>query len=122
MVSAVYPMMERHFDQIKRSEYDDLEEELRQEKVRDSFKKMKWNKDIFDAEFLTKKTKEDLEYEEVVTTISNLRFNEDILRNTLLNTRSAVLLKNDLDRKDVPSVMRRHLELIQSEKPNVKRR
>ena len=122
MVSAVYPMMERHFDQIKRSEYDDLEEELRQEKVRDSFKKMKWNKDIFDAEFLTKKTKEDLEYEEVVTTISNLRFNKDVLRNTLLNTRSAVLLKNDLDRKDVPSVMRRHLELVQSEKSNVKRR
>ena len=122
MTSAVYPMMERHFDQIKRSEHDDLEEELRQEKVRDSFEKMKWNKDIFDGEFLTKKTKEDLEYEEVITTISNLRFNKDVCRNTLLDTRSAVLLKNDLDRKDVPSVMRRHLELIQSENGNVKKR
>ena len=122
MVSAVYPMMERHFDQIKRSEHDDLEEELRQEKVRDSFEKMKWNKDIFDAEFLTKKTKEDLEYEEVVTTISNLRFNEDVLRNTLLDTRQSVILKRDLDRKNIPLVMRTHLEEIQSEKPNVKKR
>lgn len=122
MVSAVYPMMERHFDQIKRSEHDDLEEELRQEKVRDSFEKMKWNKDIFDAEFLTKKTKEDLEYEEVVTTISNLRFNEDVLRNTLLDTRQSVILKRDLDRKNIPLVMRTHLEEIQCEKPNVKKR
>ena len=122
MVSGVYPMMERHFDQIKRSEHDDLEEELRQEKVRDSFEKMKWNKDIFDAEFLTKKTKEDLEYEEVVTTISNLRFNEDVLRNTLLDTRQSVILKRDLDRKNIPLVMRTHLEEIQSEKPNVKKR
>ena len=122
MVSAVYPMMERHFDQIKRSEHDDLEEELRQEKVRDSFEKMKWNKDIFDAEFLTKKTREDLEYEEVVTTISNLRFNDDVLRNTLLDTRQSVILKRDLDRKNIPLVMRTHLEEIQSEKPNVKKR
>ena len=122
MVSAVYPMMERHFDQIKRSEHDDLEEELRQEQVRDSFEKMKWNKDIFDAEFLTKKTREDLEYEEVVTTISNLRFNDDVLRNTLLDTRQSVILKRDLDRKNIPLVMRTHLEEIQSEKPNVKKR
>lgn len=122
MVSAVYPMMERHFDQIKRSEHDDLEEELRQEQVRDSFEKMKWNKDIFDAEFLTKKTKEDLEYEEVVTTISNLRFNDDVLRNTLLDTRQSVILKRDLDRKNIPLVMRTHLEEIQCEKPNVKKR
>jgi len=122
MVSAVYPMMERHFDQIKRSEHDDLEEELRQEKVRDSFEKMKWNKDIFDAEFLTKKTREDLEYEEVVTTISNLRFNDDVLRNTLLDTRQSVILKRDLDRKNIPLVMRTHLEEIQCEKPNVKKR
>ena len=122
MVSAVYPMMERHFDQIKRSEHDDLEEELRQEQVRDSFEKMKWNKDIFDAEFLTKKTREDLEYEEVVTTISNLRFNDDVLRNTLLDTRQSVILKRDLDRKNIPLVMRNHLEEIQCEKPNVKKR
>ena len=122
MVSAVYPMMERHFDQIKRSEHDDLEEELRQEQVRDSFEKMKWNKDIFDAEFLTKKTREDLEYEEVVTTISNLRFNDDVLRNTLLDTRQSVILKRDLDRKNIPLVMRTHLEEIQCEKPNVKKR
>lgn len=122
MTSAVYPMMERHFDQIIRSEHVDLEEELRQEKVEDSFKKLKWNKDIFDGEFLTKKTKEELEYEELVSTISNLRFNKDVLKNTLLNTRNAVILKNDLDRKDVPSVMRRHLKLIQSDKGNVKKR
>ena len=122
MTSAVYPMMERHFDQIKRGEHYDLEEELRQEKVRDSFEKMKWNKDIFDGEFLTKKTIEDLEYEEVVTTISNLCVNSGVCRNTLLNVRNAILLKNDLDRKDVPSVMRRHLQLIQSENVNVKKR
>ena len=76
---------------------------------------------IFIYIFATKSTKEN-EYEEVITTISNLRFNKDVCRNTLLDTRSAVLLKNDLDRKDVPSVMRRHLQLVQSENGNVKKR
>ena len=46
----------------------------------------------------------------------------DLLRNTLLDTRQSVILKRDLDRKNIPLVMRTHLEEIQSEKPNVKKR
>jgi len=108
MATACYYMMLRHFDEIKRDSYPNVEEHLRQECVEDSFKKMKWKHDVFDAEFLVKKTKEQREYEEVVRTLSNLRYNPEVLRTTNLNTRQFVLLDLDLQQKNVAEVMRAH--------------
>lgn len=108
MSTAVYYMMLRHFDSIKREDYIDIEECLRQEKVEYAFKKLKWEHDVFDAEYLVKKTNQEKEYEEVINTISNLRYNPEVLRNTLLGNREYVLLSMDLKRKNVAEVMRNH--------------
>ena len=108
MATSVYHMLLRHFDTFPRNQYEDVEEHLRQECVEDSFAKMKWRADIFDAEFLVKKTKAEREYEEVIHTLSNLRYNPEILRTTDLNTRQYVLLDLDLQRKNVAEVMRAH--------------
>lgn len=108
MSTAVYYMMNRHFDLIKRENYNDIEEQLRQEKIMDAFIKMKWEHDVFDAEYLVKKSKEEKEYEEVIHTISNLRYNPSVLKNTLINNRDYVLLAMDLKKKNVALAMRRH--------------
>ncbi len=115
MATGVYHIIKRHFDQVKRIEGQNIEQELRTQKIEDSFAKMKWNKDIFDAEFLVKKTNEDKAYEEVTRTLSNLRLNLDVLRRTSLNHRNYVLQEQDLDQKDVALCMRRHLHKIQRE-------
>lgn len=108
MATAVYYILARHIAPVKRSDYQtsDIEEYWRQEKIADAFKKLKWDHDVFDAEYLVKKTQADREHEEVIHTLSNLRFNQHTLANTLLGNREWVLLENDLQRKDVASSMR----------------
>lgn len=108
MATAVYHMLPRHFDVVKRGEHDDLEEELRQEKIEHAFSALKWDHDVFDAEYLIKKSKEDREYKDVISTLSNLRYSPDVLKNTMHGNREYVLLENDLKRKDVASAMRQH--------------
>lgn len=108
MATAVYYMIYRHFETVQRGNYIDLEEYLRQEKINDAFQKMKWEHDVFDAEYLVKKSKAEIEYEEVVSTISNLRYNSNSLKNTLLGNRDYILLSLDLQRKNVAEAMRRH--------------
>ena len=39
----------------------------------DTFRKLNWKHDVFEAEYLTKKTDEEREYEAVVRTLSSLR-------------------------------------------------
>lgn len=108
MATAVYYMICRHFNIIKRKDYTDIEEQLRQEKITDAFKKMKWDHDVFDAEYLVKKSQAEKEYEEVVHTISNLRFNLNTLKGTVLNNGNYVLLSMDLERKNVAEAMRKY--------------
>ena len=106
MATPVYYMMERHFDPIKRETHADLEEYLRLEKIRDAFKKLKWDHDVFEAEYLVKKTRAQREHEEVIRTLSNLQINPDILRKANLSSRPYVLLSLDLQRKNVAEAMR----------------
>lgn len=120
MATSVYYMIYRHFDTIRRGNYFDLEEHLRQEKINDAFKKMKWEHDVFDAEYLVKKSKAEIEYEEVINTISNLRYNFDSLKNKLLGNRDYILLSMDLQRKNVAEAMRRHW--IESNDSNYQKR
>ncbi len=119
MATAVYHIIERHFDRVSRIEGQNIESELRTKKIEDSFAKMKWNKDIFEAEFLTKKTSEEKTHEEVTRTLSNLRLNMESLRNGL-HHRNYVLQELDLDSKDVVLCMRRHFLKLKSEEEQKK--
>ncbi len=107
MSTAVFYMISRHSDVIKRHNYLNIENQFRQEKIIDSFNKLKWNKDIFAAEYITKKTKNDLEYEEVVNTLSKLE-----LERGLQNIGFYSRLKQELDNKDVVKTMRNHWRRI----------
>lgn len=42
----------------------------------DSFKKLNWQHDVSDAEYLAKKTRADKEYMEVIQMLSHLRLNK----------------------------------------------
>ena len=119
MATSVYYMIERHFKEINHKE--NIEEELRLEKVEDAFKKLKWKKDVFEAEYLVKKDEKDRTHEEVINTISNLRFNIETLRNTNLGNREYIILNEDLDRKNVEKAMRRNL-IKEQEKKLIKKK
>ena len=51
MATAVYYLFERHFPQIRRSEYDDIEEEIREKIVKKKKKKVKWKESILKRNF-----------------------------------------------------------------------
>lgn len=108
MATAVYHMMERHLAPIKRSEYEDLGQHFIQFYVTDTFNKLNWKHDVFDAEYLTKKTKEEQEYEEVVRSLGNLKLKKNVLKETRLYSREYVNKIRDLDRKNVVENLRKH--------------
>lgn len=108
MATAVYHMMERHLASIKRSEYEDLGQHFIQFYVTDTFNKLNWKHDVFDAEYLTKKTKEEQEYEEVVRSLGNLKLKKNVLKETRLHSREYVNKIRDLDRKNVVENLRKH--------------
>ena len=108
MATAVYHMMERHLALIKRSEYEDLGQHFIQFYVTDTFNKLNWKHDVFDAEYLTKKTKEEQEYEEVVRSLGNLKLKKNVLKETRLYSREYVNKIRDLDRKNVVENLRKH--------------
>lgn len=118
MATAVYYMMSRHFQQINRSDYINLEENLRIKKIQDAFKKLKWDRDVFDAEYLVKKTSEDKKHEEVVRTLSNLVLNPNALKG--FSHKPWVLCRINLENKDVPNRMRQHWKNTQQESEYVK--
>lgn len=72
MATAVYHMMERHLAPMKRSKYGDLGQHFVDFYVTDTFRKLNWKHDVFEAEYLTKKTDEEREYEAVVRSLSSL--------------------------------------------------
>lgn len=109
MAIAVYYLFERHFPQIRRSEYDDIEEEIREKIVADSFQKVKWKEGVnFEAEFLTKKTKEDKEYADVIKTMSDLELDPTYLKKNKFLDTSYILIRIDLERNNVPQYMKKY--------------
>lgn len=122
MATSIYHIMLRHFDLIKRDSVENIEEFFRQQCILDAFNQMKWDHDVFDAEYLVKTTKEEREYEDVVKTISNLRFNSDILMQMHISNKNYILQEMDLQQKNVVMVMRKHLDEIQNHKVNIKRK
>lgn len=121
MATAVYHLISRHIKPIKRNTDEDIEAKFREEHVEDAFSKLKWKTDVFEAEYLVKKTQEEKEYEEVIRTLSNLRLSLETLKSTLINHREYVLKELDLDEKDVVKSMRRHLTKISAEKEEPKK-
>lgn len=106
MATAVYHLMVRHSELIKRSEHRDMQRECVAAYVEETFTKLAWRHDVFDAEYITKKNKSDREYEEVVRTLSRLRLKKKVLNRTGLYSREYVLKEMDLERKDVISNLR----------------
>lgn len=107
MATAVYHLIVRHIEPLIRNDYENIDDYFISSYVEDSFSKLNWQHDVFDAEFLTKKIKSDLEYEEVIHALSGLKLNEKVLKETSLNKREYVLKELDLDRKNVVSNMRK---------------
>ena len=108
MATAVYHMMERHLAPIKRSEYGDIGQHFVDFYVTDTFRKLNWKHDVFAAEYLTKKTDEEREYEAVVRTESGLRLKKNVLKETSLNSREYIQKEMDLDKKNVVKNLRRY--------------
>lgn len=106
MATAVYHMLPRHFKPIIRNECYDVEEKIRMEKIKDAFSKLKWNRDVFDAEYLVKKTKDDLEYEDVLCSISNLLINNPSMIKLL--GKEWILLNESILRKNVANRTREY--------------
>lgn len=112
MATAVYHLMARHSEPIKRSNHEDMEGECIAAYVEETFTKLKWQHNVFEAEYITKKNKSDREYDEVVRTLSRLRLKKKVLNQTGLYSREYVLKEMDLERKDVISNLRkRFMEL-----------
>lgn len=106
MATAVYHIISRHIKPIHREDYYNAEEYLRMLKIEDAFKKLKWDRDVFEAEYLTKKTREEKEHEEVIRTLSNLTINSDALKGSC--QREWILSELDIDNKDVVKRMREY--------------
>lgn len=106
MATAVYHIISRHFETITRNEHFDIEEKIRMEKIKDAFSKLKWNRDVFDAEYLVKKTKDDLEYEDVLCSISNLLINNPSMIKLL--GKEWILLNENILRKNVANRTREY--------------
>ena len=107
MATAVWHMMERHLEPIRRNDYVDLGQHFADFYVTDTFQKINWKHDVFDAEYLTKKTKEEQEYEAVVRMLSGLHLKKNALLETGLNKREYIQKEIDLDRKNVVENLRR---------------
>ena len=108
MATAVWHMMERHLETIQRSHYGDIGQHFIDFYVTDAFRKLNWKHDVFEAEYLTKKTKEEQEYEAVVRTLSWLHLKKKVLLETGLNRREYIQKEIDLDRKNVAENLRRY--------------
>ena len=93
---------------------------MRLKKINDAFEKMKWNKDIFEAEYLVKKTDEDKELEKVIVDMNNLAINKPSLINLL--GKDWIIKEIDMMRKDIPLRMRKHLEEEKTCKVSIKKK
>lgn len=106
MATAVFHIIKRHFETMNRSDFSNIEEELRMKKIVDAFSKLKWDRDVFEAEYLTKKTNDQRQHEEIIRTISNLTLNPNAFIGN--GNKNWILLEEDLMNKDVVHRMREY--------------
>lgn len=108
MATAVWHMVERHIVPMKRNEYGDIGQYFVGFYVMDTFRKLNWKHDVFEAEYLTKKTDEEREYEAVIRSLSGLRLKKNVLKETNLNSREYIQKEIDLNKKNVAENLRRY--------------
>lgn len=116
MATSVYSIMERHFKPLNRNKFENIEEFLRIKKIEEAFTKLKWNKDVFDAEYLTKNSAEELEYNQVINDISNLIFS--LKKENCLVDKEWIKKFLDIQNKDIVLRMRNYL--IDNKKSDIK--
>lgn len=107
MATAVYYLITRHIEPIKREKYGDIEQFYIKEYVADVFEKLKWQHDVFEAEYLTKKTEDDLQQEEVVKALGRVCMNETV-NDSCIDRRVCRQRLVDMNRKDVAANLRNH--------------
>lgn len=107
MATSVYHLITRHIEPLVREEWEDLEQKFIDKYVEEAFRKLKWRHDVFDAEYLVKKNKEDREYEETIKVLGDLRMSKKVLRDTGLNSRYWACKKVYLEKEYVAGNMRK---------------
>ena len=116
MATAVYHLITRHMKPMERKQYADIGKCFVDGCVNDAFLKLKWKRDVFDAEYLTKKTEADREYEEVLHALGNLKLRKKVLTETLLNSRDYVLKEMDFENRNIIFHMRKKFYATESNK------
>lgn len=107
MATSVYHLITRHIDPLKRAEWGDMEQVFIDEYVENAFRKLKWQHDVFDAEYLVKKTQADKEYEETVRTLAELRIEPKVLKETGLDSKYWIRKLGCLEKEYVAGNMRK---------------
>ncbi len=124
MATAEYYITIRHFDKLCRKDYENIAKYFRDKYIKEAFSGLKWKHDVFDAEYLVKKDKDEREYEDIVKNLTNLRLPKNILKEGLLNSRDWafwIQREKDLIDNDVPSFMRNYWLKQQDDKLQRKR-
>ncbi|MBQ8327588.1 MAG: acyltransferase [Lachnospiraceae bacterium] len=107
MATSVYHLIARHIEPLSRNDYEDIEAKFIENYVNDAFKKLKWRHDVFDAEYLIKKSDVEKEYEEIIETLGEVRLKNKVLKATKLNGRYWYCRKRDLEKENVVANMRK---------------
>lgn len=112
MATAVYHIIARHIAPIRRNEHVNILQEYQSLYTQEAFNALKWRHDVFEAEYLVKKTAADRDYEEVLETLSNLRLDIQTLRQSNLDSREYILKKMALDQENTAGFLRAHWKKI----------
>ncbi len=107
MATSVYHLIARHIEPLVRVEWGDMEQSFIEKYVEDAFRKLKWQHDVFDAEYLVKKNKIDREYEDTVKVLGDLKLGLKVLKETGLDSRYWVRKKVYLEKENVAENMRK---------------
>ena len=107
MATSVWHLFTRHTRPLIRAEWDDMEQAFIKMYVDDSFRKIKWRHDVFDAEYLVKKTSSDIEYKETIRTLSELRIDPKMVKATGLHSRDWIKKEQYLEKEYVAGNMRK---------------
>lgn len=110
MATSVYHLVARHMDPLKRAEWGDIEQAFIEEYVENAFRKLKWRHDVFDAEYIVKKTWADKEYEETIRALGELRVGSKVIKETGLDSRYWIRKMGYLEREYVAGNMRKRFE------------
>lgn len=107
MATSVYHLIARHIDPLMRAEWGDIELAFIEEYVANAFRKLKWQHDVFDAEYMVKKTGADKEYEETIRSLGNLRIEPKVMKETGLDGRYWIRKMEYLEKENVAGNMRK---------------